>query len=173
MRTRKRFGKTWFVDWFVMLSWEAWNCKKEVFALYACCELLTTDRLPLASRKRKKDQLGKYHYEKENKGANLENINLEKDKHEKRITWKSQFWKGKLWKEQFWEANKSENVNSETDKVRKSNSRTEQTEQTTNSFELASGEQIASSYSKSAYGSTTDFLIYCIGISNHRSANRK
>ena len=31
---RSGFKKTWFVDRFLMLKWEAWNCKKEVFALY-------------------------------------------------------------------------------------------------------------------------------------------
>ena len=24
----------WFVDWFLLPKWEAWNCKKEVFAIY-------------------------------------------------------------------------------------------------------------------------------------------
>ena len=31
---RNGFRKTWFFDWFLMPKWEAWNCKKEVFASY-------------------------------------------------------------------------------------------------------------------------------------------
>ena len=31
---RRRFEQIYFSDWYLMPKWEAWNCKKEVFALY-------------------------------------------------------------------------------------------------------------------------------------------
>ena len=36
---RNGFEKTWFVDWFLMLKWEAWNDKKKKCSHYTCCKL--------------------------------------------------------------------------------------------------------------------------------------